>query len=109
MYVNVSVQAVGSARAVIAPAESVLHSGERAVVIVAKGGGVFEPREVELGLADGGMQEVAAGLSPGEAVVISSQFLIDSDSNLKAAISQLLSDDASEQPRPASVPTHHHH
>ncbi len=109
MYVTVSVQAAGSARAVIAPAESVLHSGERAVVIVAKGGGVFEPREVELGMAGGGLQEVTAGLSPGEAVVVSSQFLIDSDSNLKAAISQLLSGDASEQPEPASAPAHHHH
>ena len=109
MYVTVSAQAAGSARAVIAPAESVLHSGERAVVIVAKGGGVFEPREVKLGMAGGGMQEVTAGLSPGEAVVVSSQFLIDSDSNLKAAISQLLNDDASEQPGPASAPAHHHH
>ena len=108
MYVTVSAQAAGSARAVIAPAESVLHSGERAVVIVAKGGGVFEPREVKLGMAGGDMQEVTAGLSPGEAVVVSSQFLIDSDSNLKAAISQLLSDDASEQSAPASAPTHHH-
>ena len=41
-------------------------------------------------MASEGMQEVTAGLSPGERVVISSQFLIDSESNLKAAISQLL-------------------
>ncbi|MCE2484259.1 MAG: efflux RND transporter periplasmic adaptor subunit [Desulfurellaceae bacterium] len=109
MYVTVSAQAAGSARAVIAPAESVLHSGERAVVIVAKGGGVFEPREVKLGMAGGDMQEVTAGLSPGEAVVVSSQFLIDSDSNLKAAISQLLNDGAPEQSAPASAPTQHHH
>ena len=90
MYVNVSIEVDGPSGAVITPAESVLHSGERAIVIVALGEGVFEPREVTLGMASEGMQEVTTGLSPGEQVVISSQFLIDSESNLKAAISQLL-------------------
>ncbi len=90
MYVNVSIEVDGPTGAVITPAESVLHSGERAIVIVALGEGVFEPREVTLGMASEGMQEVTTGLSPGEQVVISSQFLIDSESNLKAAISQLL-------------------
>ena len=90
MYVNVSIEASGPSDVVITPTESVLHSGERAVVIVARGDGVFEPREITLGMASEGMQEVTAGLLPGERVVISSQFLIDSESNLKAAISQLL-------------------
>ena len=90
MYVNVSIEADGAQDAVVAPAESVLRSGARAVVIVDRGGGVFEPREVGLGLAADGMQEVTAGLTPGERVVVSSQFLIDSESNLQAAISQLL-------------------
>ena len=90
MYVDVSVSAEGATDAVIVPAEAVLHSGERTVVIVAEGGGVFQPRGVELGLAAEGMQEVTDGLAPGEQVVVSSQFLIDSESNLKAAISQLL-------------------
>ncbi len=108
MYVNVSARVGGSSNAVIAPAEAVLHSGERAVVIVAKGGGVFEPREVQLGVSGDGMQEVTAGLSPGEMVVTSSQFLIDSESNLKAAISQLLSDRGGQpgKPAPAMPMTH---
>ena len=90
MYVNVSIEADGAQDAVVAPVESVLRSGARAVVIVDRGGGVFEPREVGLGRAADGMQEVTAGLTPGERVVVSSQFLIDSESNLQAAISQLL-------------------
>ncbi len=107
MYVNVSIQAEGARDAVVAPAESVLHTGARAVVIVDRGAGVFEPREVELGLAAEGMQEVTAGLAPGERVVVSSQFLIDSESNLRAATSQLLrgaEDDTTATPRPS--PTH---
>ena len=89
MYVNVAVRTRGAADVVMAPAEAVLHSGTRTVVIVAKGGGVFEPREVELGTESGGMVEIASGLAEGETVVVSSQFLIDSDANLRAAISQL--------------------
>ena len=90
MYVNVTAQTSGAAEAVIVPSEAVLHSGTRAVVIVARGGGLFEPREVLLGTESEGMQEVASGLAEGETVVVSSHFLIDSDANLKAAISQLL-------------------
>ena len=90
MYVNVMAQASGAADAVMVPSEAILHSGRRTVVIVARAGGVFEPREVMLGVESEGMLEVATGLAAGETVVVSSQFLIDSDSNLRAAISQLL-------------------
>ena len=109
MYVDVSVWAEGATDAVIVPAEAVLHSGERSVVIVASGGGVFQPREVKLGLTAQGMQEVTDGLAPGEEIVVSSQFLIDSESNLKAAISQLLRGDEDEVPVPDEPMQHDHH
>ena len=109
MYVDVSVWAEGATDAVIVPAEAVLHSGERSVVIVASGDGVFQPREVKLGLAAQGMQEVTDGLAPGEAVVVSSQFLIDSESNLKAAISQLLRGGEHEKSEPDEPMQQHHH
>ncbi len=90
MYVDVAVRTSGRADVVMAPAEAVLHSGARTVVIVARGGGIFEPRDVVLGTQSEGMAEIASGLAAGETVVVSSQFLIDSDANLRAAISQLL-------------------
>ena len=99
MYVNVVVRTNGAADVVAAPAEAVLHSGTRTVVVVAKGGGVFEPREVVLGTESEGMVEIASGLDAGESLVVSSQFLIDSDANLRAAISQLL-ESASQPTRP---------
>ena len=110
MYVNVMAQASGAVDAVMVPSEAILHSGTRTVVIVARAGGVFEPREVMLGMESGGMQEVAAGLAPGESVVVSSQFLIDSDANLRAVISQILggadADDSAHvrEPMPAEGP-----
>ncbi|MCE2455669.1 MAG: efflux RND transporter periplasmic adaptor subunit [Gemmatimonadetes bacterium] len=92
MYVDVTVRASGSADALTVPAEAILHSGTRAVAIVARGEGMFEPREVVLGVESDGRQEVTDGLAEGESVVVSSQFLIDSDANLRGAISQLLSE-----------------
>ncbi|MYF28219.1 MAG: efflux RND transporter periplasmic adaptor subunit [Gammaproteobacteria bacterium] len=109
MYVDVSLSLDGAADAVLIPAEAVLHSGERSVVIVEKDDGLFEPREVSLGLAAEGLQEVTAGLSPGETVVVSSQFLIDSESNLKAATAQLLRGDEPDDEPDEPMPQHHHH
>ena len=108
MYVDVSVRAGGVADAILVPAQAVLHSGERTVVVVANGDGGFEPREVELGVASEGMQEVVSGLAGGEQVVTSSQFLIDSESNLQAAMEQLSRGDE-EAPASQGSHMHHHH
>ena len=108
MYVDVTVRAGGAADALLVPAQAVLHGGERSVVVVAKGDGGFEPREVTLGLAAEGMQEVVSGLAAGERVVTSSQFLIDSESNLQAAMDQL-SRGEGEEPASGGSHMHHHH
>jgi membrane fusion protein, copper/silver efflux system len=86
MYADV-VFAAGDGEAVAAvPDSAVIDSGTRQVVLVAKGEGRFEPRAVKLGRRGGGFVEVLEGLSPGEEVVTSATFLIDAESNLKAAL-----------------------
>jgi RND family efflux transporter MFP subunit len=76
---------------VAVPSEAVLRSGQRTLVVVALGEGRFEPRDVDLGLDSGdGWFEVSQGVDPGEQVVVSSQFLIDSESRLKEAVQKLL-------------------
>ena len=82
------------------PTESVLRTGRRSVVIVAQGGGRFEPREVELGQTAGGLAEVLSGVAAGEDVVTSSQFLLDSESRLRAAVQQMR--DAASAPEGAA-------
>ena len=105
MYANVEVRVPVVSGAVKVPEEAVLHSGERSVVIVEKAKGIFEPREVELGALGDGYREIRKGVRAGETVVTSSQFLIDSESNLKAAIQRMLAERkaaAGQKPMPAS-------
>lgn len=65
---------------------AVIDSGTRQIVLVAKGEGRFEPRQVKLGRRDEGYVEVTDGLKQGEDIVTSANFLIDAESNLKAAL-----------------------
>jgi RND family efflux transporter MFP subunit len=92
MFANVEMRVPVVSGAVKVPEEAVLHSGERSVVIVEKAKGIFEPRVVELGALGGGFREIRKGVRAGETVVTSSQFLIDSESNLKKAIQTMLAE-----------------
>jgi Cu(I)/Ag(I) efflux system membrane fusion protein len=67
------------------PAEAVLDAGERKTVFVDRGNGYFEPRQVQTGERDGDRIQILSGLKGGERVVISGNFLIDSESQMKAA------------------------
>jgi Cu(I)/Ag(I) efflux system membrane fusion protein len=86
MYVDAEINA-GSAEPVLAvPDSSVLDTGSRQAVFVDKGDGRFEPRDVKLGQRGDGYVEIREGISDGEPVVVSANFLIDAESNLKAAL-----------------------
>jgi Cu(I)/Ag(I) efflux system membrane fusion protein len=86
MYAHVD---IGGSRAtgIAVPDSAVIATGERNIVFVAKGAGVFEPREVVLGVQVRNMVEILQGVSEGEKVVTGANFLLDSESKLKAAIS----------------------
>jgi Cu(I)/Ag(I) efflux system membrane fusion protein len=71
------------------PQSAVIQTGERTLVFVDKGGGRYEPREVALGpRVTGGYYEVVRGLATGERVVVSANFLLDSESSLRSAIAR---------------------
>jgi Cu(I)/Ag(I) efflux system membrane fusion protein/cobalt-zinc-cadmium efflux system membrane fusion protein len=90
MYANVEIRVPAVSGVVKVPDEAILHTGDRNVLIVEKEEGFFEPREVTLGATGEGYSQVTHGLHEGETIVLSSQFLIDSESNLKEAISKML-------------------
>jgi membrane fusion protein, copper/silver efflux system len=70
----------------IVPAEAVVDTGDLQYVFIAKEGGRFEPRRVKVGARLGEQMEIAQGVSEGEMVVTTANFLIDSESRLRAAI-----------------------
>lgn len=91
MYATIEIQLPGARNALVVPSQAVLRSGgNRNVVIVDAGDGIFVPHEVELGIESEGQQQVVDGLTEGERVVTSSQFLLDSESNLQAAVERLM-------------------
>ncbi|MDP3512793.1 MAG: efflux RND transporter periplasmic adaptor subunit [Sulfuritalea sp.] len=86
MYASVEL-AVGAAdRVLTVPVSAVIDSGTRQIVLVEKGAGRFEPREVKLGARSDDYVEVREGIRDGEPVVVAANFLIDAESNLKAAL-----------------------
>jgi Cu(I)/Ag(I) efflux system membrane fusion protein len=86
MYVDAEIN-TGSPEPVLAiPDSAVLDTGSRQAVFIDKGEGRFEPRDVKLGHRGGGYVEVRDGVTAGEPVVVSANFLIDAESNLKAAL-----------------------
>lgn len=89
MYIDAEIGTADAAPVVAVPESSVLDTGSSQAVLVDKGDGRYEPRQVKLGRRGGGYIEVREGLAVGDAVVISANFLIDAESNLKAALSGL--------------------
>lgn len=97
MYANLEVDVDYGARLAV-PADAVLNAGVRNFAFVDRGNGYFEPRELTLGVKGENFTEVLSGVASGERVVTSANFLIDSESSLKAALQAL-----SQQPAPAAT------
>lgn len=78
-----------SRKAVRVPTDAVINSGIKSVVFLSLGDGKFQPREVKLGATDGSLVEVVDGLAQGDKVVTRANFLVDSESRLKASLQAL--------------------
>lgn len=89
MLLRLQVAGASSTRLVV-PAEAVIRTGKRAVVIVRKADGAFEPRDVSLGADLGDDIEVVSGLVDGDQVVASGQFLIDSEARLRSVLGNMV-------------------
>jgi len=105
MYASMQLMSGHGASLLAVPDSAVIDSGTRQVVLVQLTEGLYEPREVKLGMRSDGYVEVAEGLSEGENVVVRANFLIDAESNLKAALGSFgeHSSHASSLPGPAEA------
>lgn len=89
LYAAVDFVPAGAPEMTVVPSEAVIVTGRRAVVFVAEGEGKFRPVDVEVGTEANGMTEIRKGIEPGQMVVVSGQFLIDSDASLKGTVTRL--------------------
>jgi Cu(I)/Ag(I) efflux system membrane fusion protein len=96
MFATVAFGGARAAPVVLVPSEAVINTGKRNVVIVDAGNGRFAPVEVTVGRESGDMTEIRSGIASGQHVVVSGQFLVDSEASLKGALARIgATDDAS--------------
>jgi Cu(I)/Ag(I) efflux system membrane fusion protein len=89
MFATVNFTPAARQEVLLVPTEAVIQTGTRSVVIVAQGDGKFAPVNVETGIESGGRTEIRKGLEAGQKVVVSGQFLIDSEASLKTATTRM--------------------
>ena len=89
MFVHMQFLDMRTEKALLVPTEAVIQTGKRTVAMLAEENGRFRPVDVEIGIESGGQTEVKRGLQLGQRVVVSSQFLIDSEASLKGVEARL--------------------
>ena len=99
MFATVNFTPAARKDVLLVPSEAVIQTGKRSVVVVAQGDGKFATVDVEPGLDSNGQTEIRKGLLAGQKVVVSGQFLVDSEANLKASTTRM-----SDMPAPGSKP-----
>lgn len=108
MFAIAAIETAPGEPVTVVPREAVIDSGESQLIFVATGKGRFEPRRVVVGASgDGGLVQIVSGVEPGETVVASGQFLLDSESRLREAIAKFLGQSASASPAAAAPATEH--
>ena len=91
MYANIYLNPRISGNSLVIPQEAVIDSGVRKLVFISLGKGKFQPREVKLGIESAENEfQVLKGLREGEEIVISAQFMLDSESRLQEAVQKML-------------------
>jgi Cu(I)/Ag(I) efflux system membrane fusion protein len=89
MFVSVDFAAPPGAAQLAVPSEAVIMTGERSVVIVVRADGGFDVAPVTTGAEADGKIAILSGLTEGQAIVLSGQFLLDSEASLKSTVSRL--------------------
>lgn len=101
MLADIEIKASPARHVLVVPSEAVIHSGTRNLVFVNAAPGKFEPREVMTGVSGDGLTRILSGLRLNEQVVVSGQFLIDSESKLREAAAKMSDRNLVETRRPA--------
>ena len=109
MYANVSLD-LHSVTGVVIPDSALIETGLRQIVFVDTGDGSFEPREVKVGVRGNGKAQILSGVKAGEKVAVRANFLLDSESKLRAALTKMTGGaSAPSQPPPQGQEGHAGH
>ncbi len=100
MFVQMQFVDTRADKALLVPTEAIIQTGKRTVVMLAEDDGRFRPVDVEIGIESGGQTEIKRGLQTGQRVVVSSQFLIDSEASLKGIETRLNIEPEARSPNP---------
>jgi len=103
MFATITFVSSRSADVLLVPSEAVIRTGTRSVVMLAQDGGKFQPVDVELGGEGNGQTEIRRGLTAGQKIVLSGQFLLDSEASLKGTTTRM----GNAQPSAPETPAHH--
>ncbi len=106
MFANINFAPAAGRQILLVPSEAIIQTGKRSVVVVAQGDGRFAPVDVEVGVNSNGETEIRKGLQAGQNIVVSGQFLVDSEASLKASTTRMGEMGASAAGQIVSV-THH--
>jgi Cu(I)/Ag(I) efflux system membrane fusion protein len=106
MFATINFAPTARKEVLLVPSEAVIQTGKRSVVVVSQGDGKFVPVDVEVGLDSGGQTEIRKGLQAGQIVVVSGQFLVDSEASLKGTATRM-SETGAPQAGQVAGPTHH--
>jgi Cu(I)/Ag(I) efflux system membrane fusion protein len=106
MFVSVNLAPSSAKQTLFVPSEALIRTGRRTIAMVAQGDGRFTPVDVEAGHEENGQTEIRKGLEAGQKVVVSGQFLLDSEANLKAGAMRM-TEMPGASPAPTAAATHH--
>lgn len=104
MFASISFSAPAAREVLSVPSEAVIQTGTRSVVMVLQGAGKFKPVEVDIGTEANGRSEIRTGLEAGQSVVVSGQFLIDSEASLKGTSTRMSDMPAGGAGKPPAAP-----
>lgn len=103
MFVQMQFMEMRPEKTILVPTEALIQTGKRTLVMLAEENGRFRPVDVEAGIESGGQTEIKRGLQAGQRVVVSSQFLIDSEASLRGVEARLNSEPATPASRAAAA------
>lgn len=106
MFATVHFAPTAPSEVLIVPSEAVIQTGTRSVVMVAQEGGKFTPVDVEIGAESAGRTEIRKGLEVGQKVVISGQFLIDSEASLRGTATRMSGTPMPDKPKQLEAAVH---